>query len=145
MDLPEKFRPAFAALRSLEQHEEYLGVFIFGSGARGELTDRSDVDAIVVTRVDRECWNISHPIILHYRWRVSSKRMLRDLADWDPALHVLVCDFLTADGVGGKLCWWSKIIDHIAASFGGRLDIENSSCACYSCTLGLALLLDDEQ
>lgn len=50
------------AIKALQHQDRYLGAFIFGSVARGEATDRSDLDVKVV--IDKDgCENINHPFI----------------------------------------------------------------------------------
>ena len=61
--IPERFLPAYQAIKQLEQQEIYLGAFIFGSLARGETTQNSDFDVQVVVHEDNPCQNINHPII----------------------------------------------------------------------------------
>jgi len=41
----------------------YRGAFIFGSVARGEATERSDLDVKVIVDQDNPCDNINHPVI----------------------------------------------------------------------------------
>src|SRR6266567_230679 len=44
---PERFQPAYYYIKQLEQYERYIGAFIFGSLARGEATEHSDLDVQV--------------------------------------------------------------------------------------------------
>jgi nucleotidyltransferase-like protein len=41
----------------------YLAAYIFGSFARGEATEHSDLDVHVIVNEDNPCANINHPII----------------------------------------------------------------------------------
>lgn len=61
--IPERFIPAYQHLKQLEQHEQYLAAFIFGSLARGQATLYSDFDAKVIMHNDNPCNNVNHPII----------------------------------------------------------------------------------
>ncbi|HEX4205167.1 MAG TPA: nucleotidyltransferase domain-containing protein [Ktedonobacteraceae bacterium] len=61
--MPERFQAAYQCVERLEQHQRYLAAFIFGSFARGEATERSDLDVHVVVGEDNLCTNINHPII----------------------------------------------------------------------------------
>ncbi len=61
--IPERFQPAYYYIKQLEQYERYIGAFIFGSLARDEATEHSDLDVKVAINVDNPCNNINHPII----------------------------------------------------------------------------------
>jgi|SRR3989344_1928166 len=57
-----RFKKAIDAVRNLEKDARYFGAFIFGSVARGEAGDASDLDVKVL--VDNgNCENINHPFI----------------------------------------------------------------------------------
>jgi predicted nucleotidyltransferase len=62
-DIPERFLAAYKSIQQLAQHERYLAAFIFGSLARGEETENSDMDVKVIVNEDNPCTNINHPII----------------------------------------------------------------------------------
>lgn len=61
--IPERFQPAYQYIKQLEQYTRYLGAFIFGSLARGEATEQSDLDVKVAINEDNPCHNINHPVI----------------------------------------------------------------------------------
>lgn len=58
-----RFLPAYQSIQQLEQHDRYLAAYIFGSVARGEATEKSDLDVHVIVDEDNACPNINHPII----------------------------------------------------------------------------------
>lgn len=58
-----RFAAAYHSVRCLERQGRYLGAFIFGSVARGEATERSDLDVKVIVDQDNPCGNINHPVI----------------------------------------------------------------------------------
>ena len=62
-DIPEHFLATYQSIRQLEQHERYVAAFIFGSLARGETTEGSDMDVKVIVNEDNPCTNINHPVI----------------------------------------------------------------------------------
>ena len=62
-DVPRRFLAAYQSIARLEQHDRYLAAFIFGSFARGEATEHSDLDVNVIVGEDNPCPNINHPII----------------------------------------------------------------------------------
>ncbi|HEX6478530.1 MAG TPA: nucleotidyltransferase domain-containing protein [Ktedonobacteraceae bacterium] len=62
-DIPERFLAAYQPIQQLAQHERYLAAFIFGSLARGEETQNSDMDVKVIVNEDNPCSNINHPVI----------------------------------------------------------------------------------
>jgi hypothetical protein len=61
--LPERFLPAYRHVQYLERNERYLAALIFGSLARGESTEASDMDVKVVVNENNPCANVNHPII----------------------------------------------------------------------------------
>ena len=61
--IPERFQPIYHYVKQLEQNTKYIGAFIFGSLARGEATEHSDLDVKVAVNEDNLCNNINHPII----------------------------------------------------------------------------------
>lgn len=61
--IPVRFLPAYHAIQRLERDERYRAAFIFGSLARGEATEQSDVDVKVIVNEDNACANVNHPII----------------------------------------------------------------------------------
>lgn len=236
-----------AAICSLEQHERYVGAFVFGSVARGDDADQSDVDVQVVVRDDATCSSISHPVIagrkldisflsmsalrqrtedeigkrervpmvaesvilfdktgdltrlrtqaqraqprpfdpdranwfqflvhhanakverhlhadplaallvmhaslldllnIHYeiaaRWRLSDKRLLTDLRQWDAPLAALVEQLVGEADAERKFAHWSRIVDHVLLPLGGRLPIAENTCRCDVCRTDLAAL-----
>jgi predicted nucleotidyltransferase len=61
--VPTRFHLAYQHIERLAQHERYQAALIFGSLARGEVTDQSDMDVKVVTDGDNPCANVNHPVI----------------------------------------------------------------------------------
>lgn len=61
--VPARFAEAYRSVQRLAGQERYLGAFIFGSVARGEATERSDLDVKVIVDRDNACGNINHPVI----------------------------------------------------------------------------------
>ena len=61
--IPERFLPAYRCIQQLEQYNRYLAAYIFGSVARGEATEQSDLDVHVMVDENNPCPNINHPII----------------------------------------------------------------------------------
>ena len=61
--IPARFLPAYRQIERLQRHQRYLGAFVFGSVARGDATERSDLDVKVVVAEDNPCANINHPVI----------------------------------------------------------------------------------
>lgn len=242
---------AIERVKILAGDDRYLGAFIFGSVARGETTEYSDLDVKVVTKKENICPNINHPFIggiklditfrslkqlehdlvkehaggripmlaesiiifdkdgdlaklksacekmrppkaapnkyqfiqflvyhsddkvrrnleadpetsllamttsldevvkTHYGlqgyWKVSSKRLLRDLDGWDPALAKMVRAFVRTADVGEKFRVWSDIIEHVLRPIGGRQKIQENNCDCGACRADLAALLETEK
>ncbi len=62
-NIPPRFLLAYQHVQRLAQYERYQAALIFGSLARGEATDESDMDVKVVTDEDNACANINHPVI----------------------------------------------------------------------------------
>jgi hypothetical protein len=63
LDPPPRFRPAVRALEALAERERYRAAFVFGSLARSEAGDASDIDANVLTAAPVDCQRINHPRI----------------------------------------------------------------------------------
>ena len=60
--LNKKVKKIISRLICLKKNNRYLGCFVFGSVARGEFTDGSDIDVIIYVK-GRSCGQINHPII----------------------------------------------------------------------------------
>ncbi|HET8845833.1 MAG TPA: nucleotidyltransferase domain-containing protein [Ktedonobacteraceae bacterium] len=58
-----RFFAASQRIEGLAQYDRYLAAYIFGSFARGEATEHSDLDVHVIVNEDNPCANINHPII----------------------------------------------------------------------------------
>lgn len=84
-------------------------------------------------------------IKMHYlingHWKVSSKRMLKDLGDWDGDFARLLREFMSENELEKKFMIWSTIVDHIAKPMGGRMAIEENNCDCDNCFRHLGELL----
>lgn len=61
--IPERFQAAIEKIRALASHDRYVGAFVFGSVARGEANEYSDLDVKVITSEDSSCKEINHPFI----------------------------------------------------------------------------------
>lgn len=62
--LPLNFQRAIAKIRSLEKFDRYRSAFVFGSAAREEVTEQSDLDVIViVTGESCPFGYINHPTV----------------------------------------------------------------------------------
>jgi len=61
--IPRRFRPALLDIQRLEMMGRYQGALIFGSVARGDATDASDLDVRVVVDVESSCAALNHPTI----------------------------------------------------------------------------------
>lgn len=87
---------------------------------------------------------IGNVIEIHYRanarHRVSSKKLLAELQGWDADLESLLRRFVAVADVQRKFELWTGIIDHVAASLGGRQAIEENLCECHICVADLASL-----
>lgn len=59
----QRFLTAYQRIEALAQYDRYLAAYIFGSFARGEATEYSDLDVHVIVNEDNPCTNINHPII----------------------------------------------------------------------------------
>lgn len=61
--IPQRFQAAYQSIEQLALHDRYLAAFIFGSFARGEATNQSDLDVNVIVDEDNLCTNINHPVV----------------------------------------------------------------------------------
>jgi hypothetical protein len=77
---------------------------------------------------------------LRQRWTVSSKKILGDLRQWDPAFADLIVEFVSTGDLNQKYAYWSAIVDYVSATVGGRAELSKS-CDCDACRRDLAALL----
>jgi|CXWL01.1.fsa_nt_gi predicted nucleotidyltransferase len=70
-NLPSHFQKAIKTLESLKELESFLGVFIFGSAVRGEVTADSDLDVRAIVSNRKTCAEINHPFILNIKLDIS--------------------------------------------------------------------------
>ena len=84
-NIPEKYHKVIAHIQKLGSEERYVGAFVFGSVARGDANEDSDLDVIVVVASDKDCLNISQPVIDGIKLDLSfiSMKQLRDREDRD--------------------------------------------------------------
>ena len=86
---------------------------------------------------------------IHYsarhRFKVSSKRLLADLDQWDAVLASLLRRFVATSEVQPKFELWTLILDHVAHSLGGRQPIEENVCDCSLCAADLKALTSAAQ
>ncbi|OGD78680.1 hypothetical protein A2368_02085 [Candidatus Collierbacteria bacterium RIFOXYB1_FULL_49_13] len=61
--IPKRFVPAYEAIDKLKGKDRYLAAFVFGSVARGEAGEDSDLDVKVIVDCDSACKAINHPVI----------------------------------------------------------------------------------
>ncbi len=61
--LPIEFQKAIEKLKKLAEYDEYRGAFVFGSAARDEVTEDSDLDVKVLVAGENACEQINHPFI----------------------------------------------------------------------------------
>jgi predicted nucleotidyltransferase len=84
-------------------------------------------------------------LTFHYeiagRWRLSDKRLLGDLRNWDAPLAALVEQLVSTGDAQAKYAHWSRIVDHVLTPLGGRQPINENNCACDECRADLAALL----
>lgn len=235
-------------IKELELHDDYEAAFVFGSAARGDITENSDLDVMVILTEDNSTIDILHPVIngvkldlsflsydqllqrtkkeiglipqrlpiiadsvivfdkkgrtnslrehylhirppqfpleeydqqrfllfhandkverninasvptallsmhiginevlkIHYglqgKWWLSNKRLLSDIASWDPALVPLLENFLQTQEVGEKFGYWSQILDHVARPLGSYSNISATKELSVPSKLGLSRL-----
>jgi hypothetical protein len=70
MPLSPNFEAAIAKLRELADYDRYLGLFVFGSAARGDVSSASDLDVKVIVDTS-DCTAISHPFICDIKLDIS--------------------------------------------------------------------------
>jgi len=82
MELQKRYQNVVAEFlkRILEQYRERIdGVILFGSVARGEAKEDSDIDILVVGDITLdELVNISYPLLLEHGELISAKNMDKD-------------------------------------------------------------------
>ncbi|MDR3642378.1 MAG: nucleotidyltransferase domain-containing protein [Candidatus Doudnabacteria bacterium] len=63
MTKKEQIDKAIKIIKQLENYSEYEAAFIFGSVARGDITENSDLDVRVITVADNSYIDVTHPFI----------------------------------------------------------------------------------
>ncbi len=58
--LPDHFQTAIETLKKLQDQDRYLAMFLFGSAARDEVTEDSDLDVRVVVDENNDCTNVNN-------------------------------------------------------------------------------------
>jgi predicted nucleotidyltransferase len=86
MKIQEKYKKPVEEFvrRALEKYEDEIDeIILFGSVARGEAREDSDVDILVIGEVSlEELVNLSFPILLEYEKLISAKNMNREHFDF---------------------------------------------------------------
>ena len=81
--------------------------------------------------------NINEILDIHYRlrerWRLSSKRVLQDLRQWDVVMAQLLEAFVSTADERAKFAVWTKIVEHVLQPLGGRQPISENNCRCAVC------------
>lgn len=81
--------------------------------------------------------NINEALDIHYRlrerWRLSSKRVLQDLRQWDAAMAQLLEAFVATADARTKFTVWTDMIEHVLQPLGGRQPIDQNNCDCDVC------------
>lgn len=89
--------------------------------------------------------NLNDILKFHYhingKWWYSNKRLLNDLRSWDSKIAKLVEKFVVTSDIDNKYKIWSKILDHVAKSIGGRKEIADINCNCKICRKDLKFLV----
>lgn len=116
--IPLRFYLAYRRIQDLAQHDRYQAALIFGSLARGEATDASDMDVRVVTNEGNPCSNINHPVISEVKLDLSfsSISQFRESLDREIAsrerVPILAESLIVFDKTGEltKLCEEAKTV-----------------------------------
>ena len=58
--LPDHFQSTIESLKKLQKQDRYLAMFLFGSAARDEVTEDSDLDVRVVVNENNDCTNVNN-------------------------------------------------------------------------------------
>ncbi len=87
-------------------------------------------------------WTLDIHYRLHERWRLSSKRILQDLRQWDPAMAQLLEAFVATADAEAKFAVWTQIMDHVLRPLGGRQPIAQNNCGCDVCRGDLGLVIE---
>lgn len=69
--LPHHFQDAIKTLGRLKRFESFLGIFVFGSAARGMVTNESDLDVRAIVSNRETCTGINHPFINNIKLDIS--------------------------------------------------------------------------
>jgi len=69
--IPERFRAALQTVQQLSAMDRYRGAFVFGSVARGDATETSDLDVRVLVEGESSCAALNHPTIARVKLDVT--------------------------------------------------------------------------
>lgn len=71
LSLPLHFMNAIKKIKQLKNSSHYSGAFIFGSAARGMVTNESDLDVRAIVSNKKTCTGINHPFINNIKLDIS--------------------------------------------------------------------------
>lgn len=63
MSLRKRFNEAVESLKRFEEYDDYLGAFVFGSYARGQIDIHSDLDVKIIVKQTNTCSAVNHPYL----------------------------------------------------------------------------------
>lgn len=69
--LPPHFQNAIKKIKQLKKFPRYSGAFVFGSAARNDISEASDLDVRVVVGASKVCQEINHPHINNIKLDIS--------------------------------------------------------------------------
>lgn len=139
----KKLKDSFDGIKPLkflseDFYQQQFFIYHHDEKVRRNLKDDPDSAFLAMTLGIGELIKIYYRI--HGRYKISSKRMLKDLDSYDKSFADLLRKFIKESNLEQKFEIWSNIVDHIVKPMGGRLPIEDNLCACPICSQGLNLL-----
>lgn len=114
-NIPEKYLKVIARIQRLKSKERYVGAFVFGSVARGDVGVDSDLDVIVVVATDNECLSISQPVIDGIKLDLSfvSMKQLQDRENHDHSGKIpMLAEAVVLFDTTGELARFKTEMEH---------------------------------
>lgn len=139
----ERYKASLVGItpRSLSENERKFQVFIvvhLDTKVSRFMEDDDLVQAEVVMH-----YALSDLMKRHYRlqrkWRVSDKRLLGDLKNWDGLMADLVREFVSEKETRGKFEIWKRMVARVLGEV-NISGVESTNCACDLCVSNLRKL-----
>lgn len=116
--IPKKFISLIEKIRKLEANKHYLAAFLFGSAAREELNDDSDLDVIVMTDNTTGIEHVLHPTINSVKLDISFNTFKQIVKNMEEQIAKnerlpMICESTILFDKTGKLSKYKRSLEKI--------------------------------